>query len=131
MTQIDDNMYYTEPIEFIKVQIVYLNASNEIEKTIEDTLFLKEFGIIKQHELNDIVNHYSITDYSLFSIATININIQPNNLKNFLTNHNLNNQFLNQIDKIDEIHFERSISMFHDINELIIFLQHSNALNMS
>jgi hypothetical protein len=50
------------------------------------------------------------------------INIEPINLKTFLRNKNpaIGAPFLQSIKHIDTIKFDKSISMFHDINELII-----------
>ena len=51
-----------------------------------------------------------------------NINIEPINLKSFLRykDKHTNDIFLQSIKNIDTIIFDKSISMFHDINDLII-----------
>jgi len=60
--------------------------------------------------------------YSVLSILKFNLNIEPLHLKTFLRskNANIGGLFLQSVKNIDTIKFEKSISMFHDINELFI-----------
>ena len=52
-------------------------------------------------------------------------------MKNFLKSKNptIGTQFLQSIKNIDTIKFEKSISLFHDINELIIIFRKKHNLN--
>jgi Txe/YoeB family toxin of Txe-Axe toxin-antitoxin module len=118
-------LYYTEDISFIKIHIVYINTNNEIEKIREEKIILKTQGILCKEELLRIIKNNSFSNqnkYSLLSILKYNINIEPIHLKTFLRNKNpaIGAPFLQSIKHIDTIKFEKSISMFHDINELII-----------
>jgi hypothetical protein len=56
------------------------------------------------------------------SILKYNINIEPINLKTFFRSKykNIGNTYLQSIKHIDDIIFDKSISMFHDLNDLII-----------
>jgi hypothetical protein len=55
-------------------------------------------------------------------LLKFNLNIEPVHLKTFLKskNANIGGLFLQSVKNIDTIKFEKSISMFHDINELFI-----------
>ena len=123
------NMYYTEPNVFIRIHIIYINANNNIEKLIEETVILEDPGLLNKDELTNIISQYSHPNYSLYSILKINVNIQPDNLIQFLHNQtNDDNLFIQEISNIHElesIHFEKSISMFHDINNLLILFQNN------
>jgi hypothetical protein len=117
--------YYTEDLSFIKIHYIYINQNNDIEKIKEEKIILKESGLISKEELLSIIKHNSFSNqvkYSLLSILRFNISLEPIHLKTFLKNKNpsFGNQFLNSIRNIDSIKFDKSISMFHDINELII-----------
>lgn len=116
-------MYYSEEISFIIVHYVYLNVNNEIEKMKEDKILLKIPGKILRDELLSIIKHNLISNgikYSLMSILKFNVNLEPVHLNTFLKNNNAECGFLESIKNIDTIKFDKSISMFHDINDLII-----------
>jgi hypothetical protein len=124
-------IYYSEDISFIKIHYIYINMEGEIEKVKEEKLLLKTNGIIQKEELLNIIKSNLFSGkfkYSLMSILKFNINIEPQHLKNFLRNKkpNIGTPFLQPIKNIDSIKFDKSISMFHDINELIILFNIKN-----
>jgi hypothetical protein len=124
-------MYYTEDISFIKIHLIYVNNNNDIEKVKEEKILLKINGVLQKEELLSIIKNNLLSNqlkYSLLSILKFNINIEPIHLKTFLRNKNplIGSPFLQSIKNIDTIKFDKSISMFHDINELIIIFQQKN-----
>ncbi len=125
-------IYYSEELSFIRIHSIYINNCNEIEKIREEKILLKTPGVLQKEELLSIIKHNSFTNqvkYSLLSLLKFNINLEPIHLKTFLRNKNpeLGTPFLQSIKNIDTIKFEKSITMFHDINELfIIFHQKIN-----
>lgn len=125
-TEKDYKMFYAEDLSFIKVHYIYINDKNEIETIREDKLLFKTLGLLTKEDLMNIIKHNSVLNsykYSLLSILNFNINIEPLYLKNFLKNKQLDgNPFLHSI-SIDSIKFEKSITFFHDINELIILFR--------
>ena len=133
----DYKNYYTEQLSFLGIHIIYINRQNEIEKVREEKLFLKEPGIVKKEELLSIIKHNSIFNknkYSLLSILKFNINIEPEFLKTFLKSKDkkIGYSFLKSVKNIDSIKFEKSITMFHDINDLfIIFNQRTLSSNLN
>jgi hypothetical protein len=121
--------YYTEDINFIKIHYIYVNYNDSIEKIKEDKIILKTPGILQKEELLRIIKNNSFSNqikYTLLSILKFNINIEPENLKTFLRtkNNNIGSLFLQSIKNIDSIKFDKSISLFHDINEIIIIFHH-------
>jgi hypothetical protein len=121
----DYKNYYTEDIQFIKIHSIYVNNNQSIEKIKQDKIILQTPGILQKQELLRIIKNNSISNqikYTLLSILKFNINIQPENLKTFLKNknNNIGSLFLHSIKNIDSIIFDKSISLFHDINEIII-----------
>lgn len=141
--------YYKEDLTFIKIHSIYVNLNNEIEKLIEEKIVLKTPGIILKNELLGLLkkNMYSNNiKYKLLSILKFNIDIEPYYLKQFLkytTNNsknnienksdlvNIGNQFLHINKNIDDIYFDKSISMFHDINDLIFIYYYDSKIKMS
>lgn len=117
--------YYTEELSFIKIHSVYININNDIEKLREEKFIFKTPGILQKEEILSIIKHNSYSNnikYSLLSILKYNINIEPSNLNNFLRSKdkNIGSFFLQSVKNIDAIKFDKSISLFHDINEIII-----------
>lgn len=120
--------YYCEPLEFINLNCIYLNKENEITYIHEEKVIFKTSGYLSREEVLGLIKRRSFfhnVKHSLLSILVFNINIEPENLKTFLRmdkNKNRNNQigspFLKSIKNIDSITFDKSISLFHDINNL-------------
>jgi len=62
------------------------------------------------------------------SILRYNISLEPDEIKNYLKNGE-NKEYLTVIKNIDTVVFDKSINMFHDLNDLIlIFYEKSNEL---
>uniref|UniRef100_A0A6C0KRE0 Uncharacterized protein n=1 Tax=viral metagenome TaxID=1070528 RepID=A0A6C0KRE0_9ZZZZ len=123
--------YYTEDLQFISIHSIYINKDNSIEKIKEEKIMFKTLGILQKEELLRIIKNNVCSNgikYSLLSILKFNINIEPENLKTFLRskNENIGNTFLHSIKNIDSIKFDKSISLFHDINDLIIIFHQKN-----
>ena len=118
-------IYYSEELSFIRIHSIYVNNCNEIEKIREEKILLKTPGVLQKEELLSIIKHNSFSNqvkYSLLSILKFNISLEPIHLKTFLRNKNpaIGAPFLQSIKNLDTIKFEKSITMFHDINELLI-----------
>lgn len=117
--------YYTEEITFIRIHSIYVNQNNEIEKMKEEKILLRTHGVLQKEELLSIIKHNSFCNnikYSLLSILKINVNIEPQHLTNFLKNKDktIGNNFLQSVKNIDSIVFDKTISMFQDINDILI-----------
>ncbi len=123
--------YYSEELSFIKIHAIYINNCNEIEKIKEDKILLKTPGVLQKEELLSIIKHNIFSNqvkYFLLSILKFNISLEPMYLKTFLKNTNpkICTPFLKSIKNLDTIKFEKSITMFHDINELLIIFHQKN-----
>lgn len=119
--------YYCEDLPFVKINSLYINSENEIDMVKEEKIILKTPSLLSKEELLQIIKQncfISGQKYSLLGILKYNIDIEPKNLKHlfkYQTNKNESNQlFLTSLKNIDDIKFEKSITMFHDINQLFI-----------
>jgi hypothetical protein len=120
--------YYCVDIEFINFQFIYINEDNEIEKLKVEKILLKDTGKIQKEELISIIKHNQIHNsikYHLLSILLFNITIEPINLKSFLKSkdNTIGNNFLTNICNIDTLKFDKSVSMFHELNSIIVLLK--------
>ena len=127
----DYNSYYKEDLSFICINYVYVNNRNAIINISKEKYLFKKPGILSRDELLGIIKHNTIHNsvkYSLLSLLKYNIDFEPIHLKTFLRtkDKNIGDNYLQSVTNIDNIVFDKSISMFHDINNLfIIFIDKS------
>jgi hypothetical protein len=123
--------FYKDDLYYINLQVIYINRENEIDKIKNESLLLTNKNNISHEEIFGILKNNSIDNerkYSLLSILRYNIILEPDDVKNYLLNKE-NPDFLSVIKNIDAISFEKSISMFHDLNDVIlIFYEKSNEI---
>ena len=124
-----DNLYYTN------IHFIYVNRSNNIEKIKQESFLMNTPNIISREEIIGILKKNSMDNdrkYTLLSILKYNITIDAEDIKKFLISSDLtsyNDIFLTPIKNIDSIVFEKTISMFHDLNDLIfIFYEQSKEI---
>jgi hypothetical protein len=127
--------YKPENLLFTKVHYIYVNGNQEITNLCEDKYLFKRPNVLLKEDLIGLIKRNSVVNckkYTLLSILKYNINIEPHNLKNFFSSkkadHSKSNgdTFLQSIKNIDDIFFDKSISMFHDLNDLIIIFLDKN-----
>jgi hypothetical protein len=121
-----DDIYYTE------IHFIYINTINNIEKIKEEHFLLSTPNYISREEIIGLLKRNTIENnkkYSILSILKCNINLKPEDIKNFLKSKNLTDyldNFLVPIKNIDAISFEKTINMFQDLNDLLfIFYEKS------
>ena len=114
--------FYKEDLYYINLQVIYINRNNEIEKLKQESFLMSKSNHISNEEIIEILKKNSIDNdkrYSLLSILKYNITLDPDEVKSYLNNRE-NTNYLSIIKNIDTIIFEKSINMFHDLNDLIV-----------
>ncbi len=114
--------FYKDDLYYINLRSLYINRDNEIDKLKQESLLLSSPNYISNEEMLEILKRNSIDNdkrYSLLSILKYNICLEPDEIKNYLTNND-NKDYLSVMKNIDSITFEKSINMFHDLNDLIL-----------
>ena len=123
--------FYKDDLYYINLRTIYINRNNEIDKIKNESFLLTEPNKISREEILGILKNNSIdneTKYRLLSILRYNINLEPDEIKNYLINKD-NQTYLSIIKHIDTITFDKSISMFHDLNDVIfVFYEKSNEI---
>lgn len=126
--------FYKDDLYYVKLRVIYINRDNEIDKIKYESFLLKYPNIVSHEEIVEILKKNSIdneTRYTLLSILRYNINLEPDEIKNYLKNGD-NQEYLSVIKNIDTIKFDKSINMFHDLNDLIfIFYEKSKDIKKS
>ena len=123
--------FYKDNLYYVNLRVIYINRGNEIDKIKHETFLLNNKNKISHEEVIGILKKNSIDNerkYSLLSILRYNIVLEPDEITNYLLNNN-NPDYLSVIKNIDDITFDKSITMFHDLNDLIlIFYEKSNEI---
>ena len=131
-----DNLYkdfYKDNLYYVHLKIIYVNRENDIDKLKTETFLMSTPNYISREEMLGILKKHSTDNnikYSLLSILKYNIVLDTDQVNSYLkyTDNEMEN-YLNVIKHIDAISFDKSISMFHDLNELIfIFYEKSKEL---
>ena len=129
----EDSLYkdfYLEDLYFINLYYVYVNEFDTIEKVKKDKYFFNEnhTNIVPKEELfKTIVKNKSIknVNYKLNCLFKYNYTIDPYNVITFLKNKSPvildpNNSYLYPITSIENVPFNKTITMFQDLNSIYI-----------
>lgn len=112
--------YYTEDLSYVHLRCVYINRLNEIEQIKGFPVQLNLSNRISRDELIGILKQNTQLPhkkYTVLSMLKYNIDIEPQNIKHLV---DVVDQYLTPISNIDDITFNKSIPLFHPLNELII-----------
>ena len=120
------NIFYLDDVHSIKVKCVYINKENEIEKMKQENMVLAKPNYLSREEVMGIIKHNIQGRYGLLSILKYNINLDPAQVKSFVTSRQYEETFLTTIKNIDAITWDMTISMFQDLNEVIFFFYEKN-----
>jgi len=126
-----ENFFYKEDISSIKLMVIYVNKENQILKIKEELLPLSSQNCLRREDLLRIIKDNSMLNnikYSILSLLVYNITLEPEDLFFFFKSKQTKN-YLRSIHNIDTIFFEPSITIFHDINQLIIILNETHIKN--
>jgi hypothetical protein len=124
--------FYRDNLYYINLKFIYINRGNEIEKINQETFLMSNHNLITREEILQILKkscQNNEINYSLLSILRYNNTLEVDEIKNFISYPSNDRNFLTIIKNIDAITFEKTINMFHDLNDLIlIFNEKSHEL---
>ena len=128
--------FYVDDIYYINVSCFYINKNMEIEKIKEETFFMKTPNVVSREEIIGLMKRNNILNenrsYKMLSLLKFNISLTPENIYRFLKMDDImsHSDFLSPIQPIDNITFQKTISMFQDLNSLyFLFLEKSESLD--
>jgi hypothetical protein len=117
-------VFYKENLYFAHLSFVYINKNFEIDKIKQDIFLMSTPNYISKTEILDIIDkasNCSNIHYRFFCSLKYNINLDSEDIGSFLKNSE-KFDFFSNIQIVDDVYFDKSIQMFHDLNELIIIL---------
>jgi len=120
------NKFYNEDVNVIKIFYFYINQDNSIYNIKSEYELLKNSCLIKERIFYLIKkNQYNLLNkHKLIGLLKYNIDFDYTEVSNFLSDK-LDNNFFTSSKIIDDIKFNKTISLFQDLN-CIIFLFSSN-----
>lgn len=115
-------IFYMENVNAINISSIYINKNNEIQGITSDKKRLSKSNYFTKNEIIEFIQ-YKINGFNCkiknISIFKYNITIEPENVEYFLKCDNIFN-YLMPVKQIKDIYFEKTISFFQDLNEIII-----------
>jgi len=125
--------FYKDDLYYTNLKFIYVNRSNEVEKIRHESFLMATPNYLSREEVLGILKRNSIDNYkryTLLSILRYNITLDADDIKLFLKNNSITEfNFLNSIKNIDAISFEKTINMFHDLNDVFfIFYEKTEEL---
>jgi len=114
--------FYEKDINTIKVNCLYVNKRNELEKITEKPLHLNKSNLIEKTDLIKIIKQNDILDnikYKLISILVYNFNLENDDLKYFLKSPE-DFDLITNLKNIDDYRVDTTIEYFHKINNIYI-----------
>jgi hypothetical protein len=116
--------FYKENVYYTNLFIIYINKNNEIETIKQDTFLMSVTNSITKSEIFSIIKKASLENsihYRLLFLLKYNIDLESEDISHFLKNSKQFDFFTNIVN-IDVIHFNKTINMFHDLNDLILVM---------
>ena len=126
--------FYKDDLYYTNIHYIYVNRINEIEKIKQEAFLMSNPNYISREEILGLLKKNSTDNdrnYTVLSILKYNITLDVEDIQSFLkiTSTHIGDKFLLPIKNIDAITFEKSIHMFHDLNDLIfVFYEKSKEL---
>jgi hypothetical protein len=126
--------FYTDDNYYVNIHFIYINKNKEIEKIKEETFLMNTPNMITRDEIIGLLKKNTLNEnrnYSLLSLLKFNLNLEPEDIPFFLSvDSEEDKNFLIPIQHIDTITFQKTISMFQDLNSLyFIFLEKSSEVS--
>jgi hypothetical protein len=114
--------FYQEDVNYASFYSIYIDRANNIQTIKEEKVFFKQKNIITREELVGILKKncfHNKNRYTVLSILKYNFNLQPSDVEHFIkspTSHI----------HLSDIKFEKTISMFQDLNNIITLFYEKN-----
>ena len=124
--------FYTEEVTNITLFFIYINNKNDVENLSRDLLILDRKNTVMRDQLIQIIkhnqNHNNNNNYKLISLLKYNIDIEPEEIYNFINNKDdssFSKRFFIQEKYLNDIIYKNTINIFQDLNSLFFIYKES------
>jgi hypothetical protein len=122
--------FYTEEVTTITLFFIYIDQKNNIENLSRDLLILDRKNTILRDQLIQLIKqnqiHNDNNKYKLTSLLKYNIDIEPEEIYNFINNKDdssFNKRFFIQEKYLNDIIYKNTINIFQDLNSLFFIFK--------
>lgn len=132
----DYELFYKETVETIKLFYIYVSKDRHIEHLHQDDVILNN-GLLTKDKLLDLIkiNKYKNgIKYHLKHLLKYNISLDPEEIQDFLNTKPDNDQlysYLKPILLLDDLCFEKSITILQDLNCIYFIFIEADTQNTS
>ena len=140
------NHFYKGPVTSIKLYLFYINSEKELVNRNIKKYTLNNPSILSNTELISLIKHYEEDKktanaetpktlekpkiYKLNAILRYNIDLNPEEIENYVNYNSTDNRFLSTEKYFNDIQFHDSIRLFHDLNSLyFIYIEEEDKNN--
>ena len=119
-------LFNEQPIDTIKVNMMYLNTNSEIECVRACDICLDTSNKLSKEELLGLVKQNAVINnetYKLLSFVVYNINVTHDNVKEFVNSDMPNSEFFKPYTIIDDIKLKPTVQILQDLNTLFIMFK--------
>lgn len=128
------NDFYNEKVSTIQVFFLYINSEKDLVNIKQESHTLNVVNILPREQLITLIKekqHFNQVKYKLFSLVRYNINLQPEEIDDFIVTNDTNvcvtndytNRFFSPESHVNDIYFQDTISIFQDLNSLYIIFK--------
>lgn len=104
----------------IKLIFLYINKNKELEYIKEGSSYILQSPFFDKKDIIKNIKENSVIhkkNYKLLSLLKFNIDIDTENLEDFLS-ENHNRDYMSNLTNLDNIEFNKTSKMFNDLNNL-------------
>tara|TARA_Y100000389_G_scaffold204170_1_gene255342 strand:- start:1351 stop:1836 length:486 start_codon:yes stop_codon:yes gene_type:complete len=125
------NQFYKTNLSSVNVVLMHINQEQEIIHLKTQKISVTKNTFDKNNFFSIIKNNLTFNNKRYFfdSCIKYNFTLNPEDVQHYLKNYDLYD-FINTIHTIDNIHFEKTIELFHNMNTLyFLFIEENSKKN--
>ena len=127
--------FYTEPVDTVKLCCCYINEEAEVETLKTEQLHMQTTGVVSREELMRLIHQHQWPNYKLLSVLRYNVNLNADEVPDFIqTSSPLSHyapRFLTSEKYLNNIAFPNTITIFNDLNTLILVFRQKGSDSIS
>lgn len=116
------SLFYKEDNEILKVKYIYVSSDGEVQRVKRERIILTQPNIITNKELVEMIRFNQPKSYVLQFAMKYNVNVDPCDVKHLFSRKINEEAFIADVtDFTRHVHFDKTIPMFQELNELSIY----------
>jgi len=125
------NHFYKEPLTSVRLYLLYIDKNKTLTSVDTIRCALDENNSLKRDRLIALIKYYQLRagiNYKLNSLLRYNIDLNPDEINNYINEVNASGLFLKAEKYLEDIHYNDSIQMFQKLNALyFIYFEDTHA----